>query len=135
MFIPLVFNVLKALHYNSKNYNITDIFSITVNKYPHKIAFRFEDRSWTFREVDEYTNRIANFFKSKGYEKGDVVALFMENRPEYVFMWLGLAKIGVISSLINFNLRLDSLLHCITVSEAKGLILSSDYSGKLCRSC
>lgn len=54
----------------------------------------------------------------------------MENRPEYVCIWLGLGKIGVITSLINTNLRLDSLEHCITVCNSKGLIFSTEYSGK-----
>jgi len=122
---------VKVLRYEAKQkHNVADIISETIIKYPHKTAFLFEGHSWTFREVDEYSNRIANVFKSKGYVKGDVVALFMENRPEYVFIWLGLAKIGVITSLINFNLRLDSLLHCFTVSNAKALIFSSDFSGK-----
>jgi acyl-coenzyme A synthetase/AMP-(fatty) acid ligase len=29
----------------------------------------------------------------------------MDNRPEFIFMWLGMAKIGVLTSLINTNLR------------------------------
>ena len=121
--------MIQIVYYNSKHYNIADIFKMTVNKYPHKTAFQFEGKSWTFQEVDEYSNKVANIFQSRGFQKGEVVALFMENRPEYVFIWLGLAKIGVITSLINFNLRLDSLLHCITVSNAKALIFSTDYDG------
>ena len=46
----------------------------------------------------------------------------MDNRPEYVAIWLGLSKIGAISALINYNLRKDSLLHCIQVSNSKAVI-------------
>ena len=38
--------------------------------------------------------RVANFFLSEGFVKGDSVAVFMANRPEFVCVWLGLAKIG-----------------------------------------
>ena len=83
--------------------------------------------------MENYSNRVANYFKSCGYQKGDVIALFMESSPEFVCMWLGLAKIGVVSSLINFNLRLDSLIHCITACNAKALIFSTELTGKLLR--
>jgi solute carrier family 27 fatty acid transporter 1/4 len=41
----------------------------------------------------ETTNRVANYFASQGYKKGDSIALFMENKPEYICVWLGLAKV------------------------------------------
>ena len=38
--------------------------------------------------------RVADFFLAAGYVKGDSVAVFMTNRPEFVCVWLGLSKIG-----------------------------------------
>ena len=115
------------------NKTMCDVFQQTLQKHRDKVAFVFEDKYWTFQEVEYFSNKVANYFRSIGYKKGDVVALFMENRPELVFFWLGLAKIGVISSLINFNLRKESLAHCITIVCAKGLVFSSDstISGKI----
>ena len=49
----------------------------------------------------------------------------MESSPQYVCIWLGLTKIGVCPALINFNLREDSLAHCINISEAKAVIYSA----------
>lgn len=72
--------------------------------------------------METYSNRIANFFLSRGYSKGDTVALFMENRPEYVATWLGLAKIGVIPALINYNLSQDSLLHTVEIADCRAII-------------
>ena len=72
--------------------------------------------------METYSNRVANYFLSQGYAKGDSVALFMENRPEYVGLWLGLAKIGVIPALINYNLQQDALLHTINVAECRAII-------------
>lgn len=91
-----------------------------------------DDRVWTFREVNEYSNRIANVFHAHGYKRGDTVGLLLENRPEYVATWLGLSKLGVIVPLINNNLRMDSLLHSITVANCNALIFGEDYlEGKL----
>lgn len=49
----------------------------------------------------------------------------MENRPEFVCIWLGLSKIGVIVPLINTNLRLTSLLHSITVAKCNAFIFGN----------
>ena len=73
-------------------------------------------------QVEEYSNRVANYFHSLGYKKGDSVAFFMENRPEYIATWLGLAKIGVTPALINYNLKQQSLVHTIQVSNCKAII-------------
>lgn len=109
------------------NANLPSLFAQTVARHPNKAAFLYEDRVWTFRDVDEYSNAVANYFRDHaGYRQGDVVAIFMESRPEFVCIWLGLAKIGVIAALINFNLRLESLAHCIKISEAKAVIFGGE---------
>lgn len=61
-------------------------------------------------------------------QEGDVVALFMENRSQYVGLWLGMAKIGVEAALINFNLRLEALVHCVTISNAKAVVFGSELT-------
>lgn len=53
------------------------------------------------------------------------MALFMENRPEYVCVWLGLSKIGVITALVNNNLVGDPLLHSISAVQPKCIIYGS----------
>lgn len=96
-------------------------------KFPDKTAIVSETQSWTFRQLNEHSNRIANVFHSHGYKKGDVVALLLENRPEFVATWLGLSKIGVITPLINTNLRGPSLLHSITVAKGTALIYGEGF--------
>ena len=99
-----------------------------LKKHPQKPCFIFEDQTWTFQQVDEYTNQVANFFYEAGYRKGDSISIFMENRPEFVCFWLGLSKIGVVSALINFNLRQEPLAHCVNTAEAKALIFGGELS-------
>ena len=108
---------------------MADIFQQTVSRHPQKTAFIFEHQTWTFQDVEDYSNRIANCFKSQGYKKGDVVALFLESCPEFVCIWLGLSKVGVITALINTNLTLDSLWHCISAAGTRAVIFGSDLSG------
>ena len=46
----------------------------------------------------------------------------MENKPEYIATWLGLSKLGVISALINTNLKNQALVHSITISNSKVIV-------------
>ncbi|XP_062129984.1 long-chain fatty acid transport protein 1 isoform X1 [Drosophila sulfurigaster albostrigata] len=110
-----------------KNLNVGDIFEANVAQYPDKLAIVSETQQWTFRQLNEHANRVANVFHSHGYKKGDVVGLLMENRCEFVATWLGLSKLGVITPLINTNLRGPSLQHSIKVGNCTALIYSVGY--------
>jgi len=105
-----------------QNLTVPKMFTQTAKRFPDKIMFYFEDETWTFQQVEDYSNQIANYFRSLGYSKGDSLALFMENRPEYVATWLGLAKIGVVPALINYNLKEKALTHTVQVANCSGLI-------------
>jgi solute carrier family 27 fatty acid transporter 1/4 len=52
----------------------------------------------------------------------------MGSCPEYICIWLGLAKLGVITSLINHNLRNQSLSHTLNVAKTKAVIFSHELS-------
>lgn len=116
-------------HLREKN-TIPKIFAETVQRHGNKTALIFEGTGerWTFRQLDEYSNRVANLLLQRGFKEGDVVAIFMENRSEYVGLWLGMAKIGVEAALINFNLRLEALVHCVTISNAKAVVFGTELT-------
>ena len=57
--------------------------------------------AWTYEEMDRQVKRAANFFLELGVAKGELVALQLHNRPEYLVCWLALAQIGAVSVPIN----------------------------------
>ncbi|KAL0202349.1 hypothetical protein M9458_000367, partial [Cirrhinus mrigala] len=100
-------------HYIRTRSTVPSIFAQRVALHPDKPAL-VED----FSELDRRSNAVA--------QSGDVVAIFMESRPLMVALWLGLAKVGVEPAFINFNLRRDSLMHCVGVSGAKGMVFGAE---------
>lgn len=104
-----------------------DLFYQTVDKKPNKIGFRIEDESWTFEQMDIFSNKVANYFKSLGYKKGDEVSLLMENRIQYIGIWLGLAKIGVVPAFINTNQKDQALVHAIYSVDSSAVIFSEPF--------
>ena len=114
-----------------KSTTVADIMEEQVDKSPDSIAIEFEEKKYTYRQMDDEANQIANWAISKGYKTGDAISLLMENKPEYIFTWFGLAKIGVTVACLNNNIKSKSLAHCIKKSESKSLIISSDLMENL----
>ncbi|MDH3685579.1 MAG: long-chain-acyl-CoA synthetase [Myxococcales bacterium] len=106
-------------------YTVADAFAESVARAPRHPALVFGDQELSYAELDRASNRVARWAQAQGLRRGDVVALLMENRPEFVVHWLGLAKVGVVSALINTNLTGRPLAHSLSVSGARDLILEA----------
>ncbi|XP_014253182.1 long-chain fatty acid transport protein 4-like [Cimex lectularius] len=118
--------LFSSFYFKLFNCTVTNEFEKLVRKHPNKVCFHFEEQIWTFKQVDEYTNKVAQVFHNAGYKKGDTVAIFMTNRPEYACIWLGLGKLGIISALINTNLKLKPLTYSLGIGACKAVIFSND---------
>ncbi len=94
---------------------------------PDRMAMYYEEEKYTYKEFNEWINKYANYFLNKvGLKKGDVAVVFLENRSEIMFIILAMAKIGVISSLINTRQRDQPLIHSITHAPGKVFIIGEE---------
>jgi fatty-acyl-CoA synthase len=91
----------------------------------------FEGRQMTYGEWNAAANRVAHWACGQGFAKGTTVALLMENRPEFLAAWAGLAKVGATIALINTNLHGAQLRHAIDAASARHLIVGSELSDRL----
>lgn len=104
-------------------YSILDCFLEKVAKQPQKTFILFEGSSYTYGQADRESNRAARALSTHArLAAGDTVALFLGNEPQFVWTWLALAKLGCTASLLNYNIRSKSLLHCFSCCEAKVLV-------------
>ncbi len=106
---------------------VPDDIERIVDTCPDNLAFIDGDRSWNYSEVDAYANRVANWALGHGLKRGDTVCFFARNRLEYVGIWFGLSKIGVVPALINYQLRAAALAHCVTISHGKLVIVDCEF--------
>jgi acyl-coenzyme A synthetase/AMP-(fatty) acid ligase len=65
--------------------------------------------------------------RKRGVKKNDVVALMMDNRPEFIFALLASAKVGSTIALINTNLRHKPLIHSLVTSDANLFFVGIDF--------
>jgi acyl-CoA synthetase (AMP-forming)/AMP-acid ligase II len=95
-------------------------------KYPNNLAIKSEEANFTYKQYNEWTNRYANYFIARGLKKGDTAVVFLENRPELLIVYSAMAKIGAVNSMINTNLRQNSLRHCLTINPADLFIIGEE---------
>lgn len=114
--------------YKTPNRTFADTIEDLAKSKPRNVAIYFENRKITYRELDEAANRYARWAQAQGIGKGDVVALMMENRPEYLIAWIGIIKIGASAALINTNLVKGPLAHSLNISGAQHLVLGAELA-------
>ncbi|KAJ4502673.1 hypothetical protein HRR90_009047 [Exophiala dermatitidis] len=85
-------------------------------------AFVFEGRSWTYAELRGEIGRLAKALQDLGVQNRTVVAMYVNNSPEFMIVWWALYKLGAIPAPVNTSITREPLKHCLRVSEAEFLI-------------
>ena len=115
------FSRIRGIEPDSTNL-ICDDFEAAIDKFADHTALVFEDERLTYRDVENLANRFAAWGLSQGLKAGESVALLLPNCSAYVAAWMGLAKLGVASALINNNLSGAALAHCLSISGATHVV-------------
>ena len=102
----------------------------TAEKYPDRIALKFELQTWTFSELALEVNKTATSLLRIGVNKGDKVAIWMPNRPEWIFCLFALSTIGAICVPINTRFRRTDIDYILSQSDTSVLI-SADKFGPI----
>ncbi len=118
-----------ALYSPSSNQTIAFQLERHAAKQPTHPFLLYGDRRYTYAEANAEINRFAHAYKALGIGKNDVVALVLENRPEYLWHMFALHKLGAVSSLINTHGQGDVLAHAIRICEPRHVIVGSEVFG------
>ncbi|KAF6723431.1 Long-chain fatty acid transport protein 6 [Oryzias melastigma] len=106
---------------------VLDRFVEQARRIPDKPFIIYDGSARTYRDVDRRSERLARvFLNTAELKKGDCVAMLMNNEPDYLCVWFGLAKVGCTVAFLNTNIRSKSVLHCLDCCGARTLIVGSD---------
>ncbi len=81
---------------------------------------------FSHQQLAARARRYARWALAQNLAKGEVVALLMPNRAEYLAAWLGVTRVGGVMALINTNLRGQALEHCMAVADPKHIIVAEN---------
>jgi long-chain acyl-CoA synthetase len=94
--------------------NVTQHVEMAARIFPDKAAVIFEGREITYGQLDQQAGRLASTMKKQGIRKGDRVALYLPNIPEFIVCYVASLKLGAIAVSVNPMLKsgeLNYILH------------------------
>lgn len=101
---------------------LDELLDAAAEEFPDRPYVITDDRTWTYREVRDWSIRVAQGLARAGVRPGDHVAMVMANYPEFVAVKFGIARAGATCVPINFLNRRDELGYVLRQSDAVALI-------------
>src|SRR5882757_4301707 len=95
-------------------------------QHPDRDAIICGDTRWSWRELDERTNRAANALLALGVRPGDRVWLYFTNHPDYLALYLAAAKTGIVAATVNPALSASEL--AFILGDAECVLVVTDSS-------
>lgn len=95
-------------------------------KAPDAPALVGEKAQLSYGALVGLSNRVARWGRAQGLGRGHRVALFMRNSIYYPALWIGLARIGVVTALVNDRLVGDSLASAIATADARAILCDAE---------
>ena len=137
--------------------NITEILERNARQWPNDVALveinpqELESRHTTWREYsliesspierfrteitwgefEEKANRFANFLLSRGFTKGDKIAILLMNCLEWLPIYFGALKAGCLAVPLNFRYTADEIKYCLELSDANALVFGPEFTGRV----
>jgi long-chain acyl-CoA synthetase len=114
-------DVPKTLQY--PDVTLPDILRKTAREHGKKAAIAFREREIKYKELDALSDKFAAALSSLGIVKGDRVAVFLPNIPQFIIAYFGVLKAGAVVTAISPLHRERELEHQLHDSEAKIIIV------------
>lgn len=99
--------------------------------HPDKPAIIFEEKTITYSELHRRANRTACWLQSVGIEKGDRVAVLLNNCPEFLDLYFACSRLGAIFVPLNFRSAPPEIVYFLSNSRPRLFIFGSDYTDKI----
>ena len=109
--------------------SIQDVFSKNADAFPERVAIVQGKHKYTYREVDELSNRVANYLIGEGIKKEDVVALYAHRSAAIVVCIMGILKAGATFTVIDPAYPVQRQTVYLSVAKPKGVIAQNKAGG------
>ncbi len=96
-------------------------------RFPARPALVFGARAITWKQLDERVDRVANALLGHGLAAGARVAILLANCPEYIELYFGLSRAGMITVPINYRLTAPEMAAILNQVEPALLVAGTDY--------
>ena len=120
------------MHYQDwiNELSLGEFFDRQADKLPAQKALITPDQGdFTFGALKDISDQLAQGMMSVGVKRGDKIGVWAHNIPEWVFLFLGISKLGAVMVPINPNARSRDLAYYLKTAEVKVLFLVKKING------
>ena len=98
---------------------------------PDREIVRFESDTVTYGALDESATHVAGALAALGLERGDRAAIMLGNRAEYLGLWFGMARAGIVEVPLNTGVRGDMLVHMLNTCGCRLLVIDAQWLDRI----
>ncbi len=102
---------------------------VSAARFPEKAAYVYGGRSLSFAELKRQAEQLAGWLHGAGVERGDRVALYLQNCPQFVVAFYAVMRADAVVVPVNPMNRADEFEHCIADPDTKIVICAADLAG------
>lgn len=113
---------------------LNEILRVGLHSHPDDPALVSAESSWTWRELESASNRLAANLLSLGLRPGDRAASLMPNRTELLVFYLACIKAGLVATPLNYRYQAPEIDHALEVSGASILLAHAERDADLAKS-
>ena len=123
-----------------KGLTTSESVELLANEHGQRLALSFHGRDWSFTQARDEIERAAARLYGLGIREGDKVAVWLPNRPEFLWYWLGAGWMGAVAVTLNTRLQPAEFTYQIEQSDSKAVIVPGgtdyrDFLGELAGVC
>ncbi len=107
--------------------NIVRCLRINASKFPDKIGFIFEEIPYTYRQIVQAAEALANLLKKIGIRRGDKVCAMFYNSIEQVQAYFGILMVNAVVVPINFRFIDQEVSYIVEDSDAKAILHGPEF--------
>ncbi|MHA7649615.1 AMP-binding protein [Mycobacterium sp. ML4] len=107
-------------------FTVPAVLDRRAEQYPDRVMISVDGTDITFAQLRQRSCAAAKVLLDSGIEPGDCVALFTATCPEWIYFWLGAARIGAVTAAVNASSKGEFLLHSLGLSRAKVILTDAE---------
>lgn len=114
-----------------ERFTIPDVLDLRAEQVGDRVMMSIAGTPVTFAQMRDRSCAAANVLADNGVTRGDTVALFTATCPEWVYFWLGAARIGAVTAAVNVANKDEFLVHALRLARAKAVITDAERQLRL----
>jgi carnitine-CoA ligase len=112
-------------------FTVPAVLDAQAERFGDRVMMSIAGTPVTFAQMRDRSCAAANVLADLGVQRGETVALFTGTCPEWVYFWLGAARIGAVTAAINGASKGDFLLHALQLAQARVVITDRERHPRL----